>query len=105
MKRRLKILTKQGDLMPDLDPDNYGDENLGEWIDSRIPPIPLGTTCEKDGCSGEARTYLWTVEGDHVCFTYVCYDCGDVAEMYDPMSPEDYPTTEAGYAIAPTHCN
>lgn len=95
-------------------------EYLEEWIASRVPlPPPEGTRCEDDRHMGEddedwdeeedtflrakATTYLYKIEDGHVCYTYVCEDCGERADP-EYLGSHDYPTTQAGYAVVPKHC-
>ncbi len=139
-QRRLKLLDKNKELrQEEYNYGTYGPNNLEEWIEDRIPPVPTGTLCEATRCvtqttCGEedndrfclhgynhegdclfvgphaqarpnAESYIWTAENDHVCFTYVCYECLEtITGDFDPADPGDYPTTDAGYAIAPTRC-
>lgn len=91
-------------------------DDLEEWIAARIPlPPPEGTRCEDDQHETEefdvddesirpsATTYLYRIEDGHVCYTYVCKECGERAdEGY--LGDHDYPTTQGGYAVVPKHC-
>ena len=52
-----------------------------------------------------AESYFWVVTDGHVCYSYICWECGEQkAGEFDPLDPGDYPTTDAGYAITPTRC-
>lgn len=95
------------------------DGSLDEWIAEKVPPPPEGTRCEDDQHMGEgdedwdeeadsflrakATTFLYRIEDGHVCYTYVCDECG---ERGDPeyLADQEYPVTESGYAVAPRHC-
>lgn len=139
-QRRLKILDKNNEVRPELDPDYGPYENaLESWIDDVIPPVPPGTLCEAERCITQttceeesdgyfcallynhegdcwfllyqqtkrpfAESYRWVVTDGHVCYTYVCWECAEaMADDCDPLETEDYPTTNAGYAITPTRC-
>ena len=96
----------------------YGDndEDLLEWLDKKIPPVPEGLRCEADDCHGQeelddleaprplATSYSYRIEDGHVCYSYICDTCQDYcAEDY--LSDNDYPTTSGGYAVAPQHCS
>ena len=106
MSKRLKLRTRAGALRPGIE-DGYDD--LGEWVADKIPlPPPEGTLCEREHSDWPspplATTYLWRIKDGHVCYSYVCEDCGwDVADGEGP-DPEDYPTTKDGYAVVPRHC-
>ena len=103
---RLKLLTKSGELRPPFDDDD--EDTLGQWVDDHIPHMPPGQLCESQVNCGpppaSAASYVWIMKGDHVCFTYVCYECQESYNFDEPVDPADYPTTDAGYAVAPTHC-
>lgn len=121
-QRRLKILDKNGAVRSEITTTyDDGEEDLSEWVSSRIPPVPSGRFCEDQNCAarqaefedGEERefspelatTYVWRIEGGHVCFTYVCDRCDAAAEgELEAVEPGEYPTTDAGYAVAPSHC-
>lgn len=135
-RRRLKIMDKNRELRPEVDPElnygTYGPSNLEEWIEDRIPPPPPGQLCEAQDCVARqleclpeeaaereralvadeaglltpapAESYFWVITDGHVCYTYVCWDCSEAKSDYDPVDPGNYPTTDAGYAISPTHC-
>lgn len=90
------------------------EEDLWVWISDKIPPAPEGQKCEDDNhveyaedMAGDpddkATTFLYRIEGGHVCYTYVCKECG---ERGDPeyLADNDYPQTSGGYAVTPTHC-
>lgn len=102
--------------------DDYACE-LDEWIANKIPEPPTGTKCECDkdkhshegppdkdrmveivDCADPATTFLYTVENDHVCYIWMCEPCMEAQASEDYLSDVDYPTTEAGYAVTPTHC-
>lgn len=142
-QRRLKLLDKNNELRQEVDPEynygTYGQGDLEEWIEERIPTVPPGTLCESKRCvtlttCGEeasdrfcvhaynhegdclfvgphaqerhcAESYVWVITDGHVCYTYVCWECSELSSDYDSADPRDYPTTDAGYAISPTHCN
>ena len=135
-QRRLKLLDKNDELRPEVDPEynygTYGQGDLEEWIEERIPPPPPVQLCEAQDCVARQRdllpeeaaerelalvadeaglltpapamSYTGVVTDGHVCFTYVCWDCSESMSDYYELEVGDYPTTDAGYAIAPTHC-
>ncbi len=94
-------------------------DSLEEWIAARMPlPPPEGTECEDEAHVGDedkwdeeldttrrapATTYLYRIEDGHVCYTYVCEDCGERADD-EYLGDHDYPTTPSGYAVVPKHC-
>jgi hypothetical protein len=85
-------------------------QELEEWIADRIPPAPGGTLCEGDqheddeGIRPPATTYLYFITADqHVCYTYVCVDCGERADP-EYLCDQEYPATGGGYAVVPQHC-
>ena len=93
----------------------YGDddEDLLEWLDERIPPVPEGLRCEADDCYGLekidevfrplATSYSYKIKDGHVCYSYICDTCGEVcSETY--LSDNESPSTEGGYAVTPQHC-
>lgn len=100
------------------DMDDIGGD-LEEWITNRVPPVPDGLRCEADVCEndevdeegsqlrGLAQTFFYRIEGNHICYTYVCESCGEQASdsyLADFESGE-IPTTKGGYAAAPRHCS
>jgi len=106
MTARLKLRNSKGELRWDV----TEDESLHLWIDDKIPmPPPDGQRCELlEVHEGEelptATAYMWKIEGDHVCYSYVCEGCEETLD-FDSPDPEEYPTTDGGYAVAPRHCS
>lgn len=115
--RRLKLRKNTGEMREEFE---YGQcDDLGEWIDSRIPDAPSGLLCEAEECvqlenydsprehkRPLAESYIYTVKEGHVCYTYVCWECSETGVNYlEPVDVENYPTTDSGYAIAPQHCS
>lgn len=118
--RRLKLRDNKGELREEFEYSSVDD--IGEWIADRIPDPPPGQLCESEDCvqlmdydpsnesDGEIKrplavSYFYKVKGDHVCYTFVCYDCSESAVEYlEPVDAGDYPTTDSGYAISPQHC-
>lgn len=91
-------------------------EDLEEWIADRVPlPPPEGTLCEderhetelfdedEEGIRPPATTFVYRIEDGHVCYTYVCDDCGERADP-EYLADQDYPVTDGGYAVTPRHC-
>ena len=119
--RRLKLRTNTGEVREEFEYSNFDD--IGEWIDSHVPDVPTGQLCEEEECAylegyailedpdiesqrPLATSYIYVVQGDHVCYTYVCWDCSAVmCDSLEPVDVEDYPTTDSGYAISPKHCS
>ncbi len=102
------MVDKRGRLYIPVDPDSeYFDEDLGEWLASKIPPVPKGQVCEANRCAiarTPATSYSYRIEGDHVCYAYICDDCQERCDP-DYLVDNDYPTTSGGYAVVPTHCS
>ena len=107
------------------DPEDYL-ENLEEWITNKIPAPPQGQRCECDkdkhahesapdgdlnveiiDCPQEADTFVYHIKDDHVCYTYVCFSCGEATtnETYLSDYGGEFPTTASGYAVTPRHCS
>lgn len=101
------------------DADEYlGDGRLEEWINDRIPdPPPSGQKCECDmgmchedgGDSAEcfrlATTSLYRIDGEHVCYTFVCRECMEANCNEEYLADcGEYPVTGGGYAVTPRHC-
>ncbi len=91
------------------------DGDLEEWIDDKIPFPPAGTKCECDAedchaeevgteCFSFAKSYLYRIDGEHVCYTYVCMDCEERTADDAYLADQEYPVTGAGYAVTPRHC-
>jgi hypothetical protein len=80
------------------------DGTLEEWICHRIPPPPSGQKCESDDCSELADSHLYQIKGEHVCYTFVCWDCCEANASEDYLANQEYPVTEGGYAVTPRHC-
>ncbi|KKN41473.1 hypothetical protein LCGC14_0722870 [marine sediment metagenome] len=92
------------------------DGTLEEWIDDKIPNPPEGTKCECDRgtchdleetdteCFRLATSYLYKIDGEHVCYTYVCFDCGETGCDDEYLADREYPVTGGGYAVTPRHC-
>lgn len=96
--------------------DNYF-EGLEEWVAAQIPPPPIGAPCECDAglchedggdsaeCTRPAATYIYFIRTDqHVCYNYVCGPCAEANACEDYLADQDYPVTEAGYAVVPIRC-
>lgn len=110
-KRGRLYIPKDSDL-GDLDSD------LGAWIADKIPPVPKGLRCEAPNCVSQeyevegadedvrplATSYSYRIEGDHVCYAYICDDCQESCDP-DYLFDNDYPTTSGGYAVVPTRCS
>jgi len=101
-------------------PDANEDGNLEEWVSSRIPNPPAGTLCECEhdvcheddyrseddsGCANEAVAHLYRIEGNHVCYTFMCDQCVECQASEDWMEGMEYPTTGDGYAVVPKYCS
>ena|SRR3990167_7702802 len=105
--KRFKLRNSKGEIRDEIAWSNY--DELGEWIDEHIPPIPKLQRCENtEAHKGEillpwAKTYSWRIEEGNVCYSYLCYQCGERLDD-SPPDPEDYPTTKSGYAVSPKHC-
>ncbi|KKK69264.1 hypothetical protein LCGC14_2935750, partial [marine sediment metagenome] len=82
--RRLKLRNNKGELREEFEIGIYDD--LGEWINDRIPPPPDGQLCEAEECvqlegyvilkesdieskRPLAASYFYVVKEDHVCYT------------------------------------
>lgn len=88
---------------------------LEEWINDKIPNPPAGQKCQCDAkechteepdteCFRPATSYLYRINGEHMCYTYVCRDCGDANGTDDYLADQEYPVTGGGYAVTPRHC-
>ena len=91
------------------------DGTLEEWVCDKVPDAPPGQKCECDAkdCHAEeagtecfrfATSYLWRIDGQHVCYTFVCMDCEERVGDADYLADQDYPVTGSGYAVTPRHC-
>jgi hypothetical protein len=96
-------------------------EDLEMWIADRVPPAPSGTRCEHDPCYGQedgeefdeggtamrplATSFVYRIEGDHVCYTWVCETCSAHANESYLADLDSFPTTSGGYAVTPRHCS
>lgn len=100
-------------------------ENIEEWIAERIGDPPPGTACECDkerhaheseadmydmvtiiDCPTPADSYSYRIEGDHICYSWLCTPCMEATTSEDYLGDVDaVPTTEGGYAVAPRHCS
>ena len=97
-------------------------EDLEEWISDKIGSPPPETWCEckpdlydeanaevklEHGCEGKADTYMYHIEGEHICYTWLCTPCmeSQVSETYLGDYEGDIPVTAGGYAAAPRHCS
>ena len=103
--KRLKLRDKYGELFSKVE--DWNGCELDEWIASRIPlPPPSGTECEDprhpDDNPREAVSYCWKIIDGHVCYNYICEVCS--FDYEDLADPEEYPTTDSGFAISPEHC-
>lgn len=93
-------------------------DDVEAWLVDKIPPPPPGTMCEDDRHDEDcyerdegleeslralATTYLYRIEDGHVCYTYVCDECGERADP-EYLADQEYPTTKDGYAVTPRHC-
>lgn len=105
MSKRLKIRNAKGEVREEI----YETEDLWEWIDQKIPPVPAGQLCEHDDEHKHdeerppATTYSWRLDDGHICYSYICEPCHSMLPEDGP-DPEGYPTTESGYAVEPKHC-
>ena len=100
-------------------------ENLDEWLADKIPLAPPGTACECDkerhehaagtvetaldvfvnvDCPLTADSYSYRVEGDHVCYTWLCTPCVEATTSDDYLGDVEFPVTAGGYAVSPRHC-
>jgi hypothetical protein len=108
MPGRLKLRKKDGELTEQFDEWSDGGEELWEWIHEKIPPAPEGQLCEGEHDDEEFRPlatgYSWRIREGHVCYSYICEGC-ESRLSEDGPEPEEYPTTETGYAMAPQHCS
>ena len=115
--KSIKLRTRKGDMSQRF-VDNDGTNDLHEWISDKIPPMPEGQLCEehedKDASKGETKPlsapaedsyFIWRIEGNHVCYSYLCENCYNNLNLDESPNPETYPTTKEGYAIAPKHCS
>ena len=93
------------------------DGSLEEWIAGKIPSPPAETKCECDRgtchdpeeepdtpCFRLATTYLYQIDGDHVCYTFACQECMEANADEEYLADEEYPVTGGGYAVTPRHC-
>lgn len=92
------------------------DGSLEEWIADKILPVPEGRVCECDAhskhnddlegsCAALAETYIYRIEGSHVCYLYLCEPCFDSSNVSeDYLGDNEYPVSSDGYALAPKHC-
>ena len=96
-------------------------DDLEEWITDRIPPVSGGLRCESDFCNGQdwndefdedgtalrpiATTFVYRIDDKHICYTYVCDDCGERASDSYIADVDAVPTTSSGYAVTPKHCS
>lgn len=107
MANRFKVRTRKGELRPEVEDDS---SSLEEWICDKIPPVPEGQKCEHErhmwdeDPEGVASTFMYVIEGDHVCYSYLCDSCGEGYVSDDYLEVENYPTTKDGYAVSPRHC-
>lgn len=87
-------------------------EDLAVWIADVVPSAPQGQLCETDDChfiEGGKRpladgSFSFQVEGDHICYSYVCDGCQDGLTAADEYIVENYPEGEGGYVPVPKHC-
>ena len=117
----LKLRTRKGDLLDCFDFE--GDDSLHVWISDNIPPMPEGQLCEQHeeivserndeydedaplSAPAEEPFYMWVIEGNHVCYTYLCSACyGSLGlDSCEAPAAAEYPTTVRGNAVAPTRC-
>ena len=119
--KSIKLRTRKGEMSQRFE---FGDgsDDLHEWISNRIPPMPEGQMCEEheeivskrnkeedahEPLSSLAKHnfFVWRVEGDHVCYSYLCESCYNSLNLDEGIDPETYPTTKEGYAVSPKHCS
>lgn len=97
-------------------------DGIEEWVAEKIGDPPPGTICEcsivrvygvskheHDGevaCTQIASSYSYRIEGDHICYTWLCQRCMEETTSDDYLGDVDaIPTTKSGYAVAPVHCS
>lgn len=94
------------------------DGELEMWVADKVPSAPDGQVCGCERhdchaiedayapCKAEADSFVWRIEGDHVCYTYRCEACSEngSSDTYLADLGGNYPTTKDGYAAVPRHC-
>ncbi len=100
-------------------------ENIEEWIADKVGDPPPGTACECDkdkhahesepdaedmvtiiDCPVAATSYSYRIDGEHICYTWLCQRCAEETTSDDYLGDVDaIPTTAGGYAVAPVHCS
>ena len=99
-------------------------DTIEEWIADRIGNPPAGAACECDterhshvagadgdymvtiiDCPDSADTHSYRIEGDHICYSWLCTPCMEATTSEDYMGDIDaVPATAGGYAVVPRHC-
>ena len=102
--KRLKI-----DLDVIQEIDEHFAEDLWDYLQSKVPAPGPEQMCENEyhdeGEPAFASSFFYIMEGDHICYTYVCDECMEsMGEDYESPDPEDVPTDGWGYVVDPVHC-
>ena len=116
MAHRLQVRENDPDTGAERTVERYEDgenfeEDMWEWLESKIPAIETGQLCEKGVHEEEgvgpafAETFFYTYDGTHICYTYVCWECSeDAVGSHDSPDVGDIPTDGHGYVVDPQHC-
>ena len=107
---RMQIRNSSGDVLPELEDAFAFDSDFWDYLEARVPKPGPEQMCEIAGHEefvdpAFATTFFYTLEGDHICYTYICDECSEnMVGDYDLPVPEDVPTDGWGYATDPQHC-
>ncbi len=107
----MRIRNVAGEILEEIEDTYSFEEDIWDYLESRVPAPAPDQTCEAE-ChvvaveAAWATTFLYSIRDDHICYTYVCWECAEVSVGdYDPPTPEDVPTMGGGYVQEPVHCS
>ena len=111
----MRIRNATGEVLEEVEENEFFEETLWDYIVSKVPPPAPEQQCEAErhnetahlgGVAAWATTFVYTIQGDHICYTYVCWECAENSVGgFESPTPRDVPTMGGGYIQEPVHCS